>query len=105
MMIRSALLLVAATAILSGCGDDAPPAETEVEAERNAKGEVIGGTISDAMIPLDRLRSQSPPVREAPSQPSAAGPASEAPSEPEEASEPAPTPVAAQEAGDDPAGD
>ena len=105
MMIRSALLLVAATAILSGCGDDAPPAETEVEAERNAKGEVIGGTISDAMIPLDRLRTQSSPEREAPSQPSAAGPASEAPSEPEEASEPAPTPVAAQEAGDDPAGD
>jgi hypothetical protein len=105
MMIRSALSLAAATAILSGCGDDAPPAETEVEAERNAKGEVIGGTISDAMIPLDRLRSQSPPVREAPSQPSAAGPASDAPAAPEEASEPAPAPAAAQEAGDDPAGD
>ena len=105
MMIRSALLLVAATATLSGCGDDAPPAETEVEAERNAKGEVIGGTISDAMIPLDRLRSQSPPVREAPSQPSAAAPASEASAEPEEASEPTPAPVIAEEAGDDPAGD
>jgi len=105
MMIRSALSLVAATAILSGCGDDAPPAETEVEAERNAKGEVIGGTISDAMIPLDRLRSQSPPVREAPSKPSTAGPASEAPDESVEASEPAPAPAAAEEAGDDPAGD
>ena len=105
MMIRSALSLAAATVILSGCGDDSPPAETEVEAERNAKGEVIGGTISDAMIPLDRLHSQSPPVREAPSQPSAAGPAGDAPVEPEEASEPAPAPVIAEEAGDDPAGD
>ena len=105
MMIRSALSLAAATVMLSGCGDDSPPAETEVEAERNAKGEVIGGTISDAMIPLDRLHSQSPPVREAPSQPSAAGPASDAPVEPEEASEPAPAPVIAEEAGDDPAGD
>ena len=66
---------------------------------------MIGGTISDAMIPLDRLRSQSPPVREAPSPPSAAGPASEAPAEPEGASEPAPAPVIAEEAGDDPAGD
>ena len=29
-------------------------------------GEVLGGTISDAMIPIDRLRSQSPAVRPAP---------------------------------------
>lgn len=105
MMIRSAVLLVAATAILSGCGDDTPPAETEVEAERNAKGEVIGGTISDAMIPLDRLRSQSPPAREAPSQPSAAPQASEPAAEPEEASEPAAAPTVAEDTGDNPAGD
>lgn len=31
-----------------------------------AEGEVLGGTISDDMIPLDQLRSQSPPMRAAP---------------------------------------
>ena len=65
MIHRPAFCLVVGAALLSACGGDAPPEETEAEAERNAKGEVIGGTISDAMIPLDQLRSQSPPMPEA----------------------------------------
>ena len=64
---RSTLCLVAGAILLSACGDDAPPEETEAEAGRGAKGEVLGGTISDAMIPLDQLRSQSPPMPESPS--------------------------------------
>ena len=66
MMFRSAVLLAAGAALLSACGDDTPTPESGAEAERNAQGEVLGGTISDDMLPLDRLRSQSPPLREAP---------------------------------------
>ena len=32
---------------------------------RTAEGEVLGGTISDEMLPLDTVRSQSPPLVEA----------------------------------------
>ncbi|RVQ66995.1 hypothetical protein EKN06_08605 [Croceicoccus ponticola] len=39
---------------MSACGD-APDAGSD---SRNADGEVIEGSISDAMIPLDQLRSQ-----------------------------------------------
>ena len=77
MKYRPAFCLVVGALMVSACGGDTPPEETEAEAERNAKGEVIGGTISDAMIPLDQLRSQSPPVREAPSRPAATASTSE----------------------------
>ena len=61
---------VAATALasslllaLSACGDDA---ETTAEDDgREASGEVLEGTISDAMLPLDQVRSQAPLVEEA----------------------------------------
>ncbi len=33
---------------------------------RTAEGEVLGGTISDEMLPLDTVRSQSPPLRAEP---------------------------------------
>ena len=39
---------------------------------RTAEGEVRGGTISDAMLPLDSLESQSPPYREGSTQDGAA---------------------------------
>ena len=43
---------------LAGCGETAPPAQP---AERGtAAGQVLGGTVSDAMIPLDTVRSVSP---------------------------------------------
>lgn len=38
-----------------------------------ADGEVLGGTISDEMLPLDTVRSQSPPLRTEPSGAGAAG--------------------------------
>ena len=43
---------------------------------------MLGGTISDDMIPLDRLRSQSPPVADAPAVAQGAGAGDPAPSAP-----------------------
>ncbi|WP_421990131.1 hypothetical protein [Qipengyuania sp.] len=77
MMSRPTAVLLAGALLLSACGGDRPAEESAAEAERGAKGEVIGGTISDEMIPLDRLRSQSPPVRQEQSSSSAAPTSSE----------------------------
>ena len=78
MTFRTAALLVAGTALLWACGDDTPAEETPAEAGRNAQGEVLGGTISDDMLPLDRLRSQAPSLREEPASQSGGPAASEA---------------------------
>ena len=43
-------------ALLAACQDDAAPAE----GEGDVSGEVLEGTISDAMLPLDTVRSQPP---------------------------------------------
>ena len=93
----AATLLLAA--LLSGCGwfeSDEPVADDN----RGAEGEVLGGSISDAMIPLDTVQSQSPPLREQPSEDGAAAsadsdaPAEEMPAEaPDEAEAPAPPPA------------
>ncbi len=45
--------------VLTACGED--PAGSAQQGER-AAGEVLGGTISDAMIPLEQVTSQSPPM-------------------------------------------
>jgi hypothetical protein len=46
---------------LSACGDEAAePISTETGGE--AAGEILGGTISDEMIPLEELTSTSPPA-------------------------------------------
>ena len=48
---------------LAGCGG----AEESAEGERKtAAGEVLGGSISDDMLPLDTVTSESPRMREAP---------------------------------------
>ena len=82
MRFRSLVLLVAGPLVLSACQDEAPLEENADEADRAAKGEVLGGTISDDMIPLDRLRSQSPPVADAPAASQAAGAPDQTPSAP-----------------------
>ena len=46
---------------LAACGEDAAEAPAEGD-ERGARGEVLGGTISDDMIPLEELTSTSPPA-------------------------------------------
>ena len=43
-------------ALLAGCGGDAPAGDDS----RAASGEVLEGTISDAMLPVDRVRSEPP---------------------------------------------
>lgn len=39
--------------------------------DRAAEGEVLGGTISDGMLPLESVESQSPPLKVAPTSPTA----------------------------------
>lgn len=68
MFIRPKTAAVAALAAplflaLSACGDDAEPV---VEDDgREASGEVLEGTISDEMLPLDQVRSQPPLLEQA----------------------------------------
>ncbi|WP_435198775.1 hypothetical protein [Qipengyuania sp. 902] len=90
---------------LAACGDDAAEAPAEGD-ERGARGEVLGGTISDDMIPLDQLQSQSAPQNPGPDSGdgSDAGgsqePATEAPSESAAEAE---APAAPEESEEEPA--
>ncbi len=63
-MIRSTRLLapLAAALALAACGDKAEETGTG-----SAQGEVLGGTISDAMLPLDTVRSTAPALEAEPS--------------------------------------
>ena len=54
--------LLATGVVLASCESETAPPPAQDEG-RAAKGEVLGGTISDDMLPLDTLRSQSPPQR------------------------------------------
>ncbi len=58
----SALALLFA---LSACGDakDSKPDE-----RKTAAGQVLGGSISDGMLPLSTVQSKSPPLRESASE-------------------------------------
>lgn len=91
MIARTTLGLALGAAMLSACGSETPPEETTAEADRSAKGEVLGGTISDDMLPLDRLRSQAPSISESPTAPSTGVTDEDAAPEQEEAAEPAPS--------------
>ena len=51
---------IAAALLLSACGGSEEAPETEATADAGPQGEVRGGTISDAMLPLDSVKSQSP---------------------------------------------
>ncbi|QZH75895.1 MAG: hypothetical protein JY451_04735 [Erythrobacter sp.] len=44
--------------LIAACGEDTAPVESDGEGE--AAGEVLEGTISDAMLPIDQTRSQAP---------------------------------------------
>ncbi|MDG5749216.1 hypothetical protein P8Q88_13625 [Qipengyuania sp. XHP0207] len=61
-MIRSLTLAVPLAFALVACGDETAEPAGQGD-DRGARGEVLGGTISDDMIPLDQLQSQSPPLR------------------------------------------
>lgn len=62
-MILRSLPLAAVALALVACDAD-PAIEAPADDDRTAEGEVLGGTISDEMLPLDTVRSQSPPLRE-----------------------------------------
>ncbi len=49
--------LAATCLVLTACGSEPDAAPPEAD-ESSARGEVLGGTISDAMIPLDTVNSQ-----------------------------------------------
>lgn len=53
---RAALLLSLAPLALAACQQDKPPAPAKAQ----AAGEVLEGSISDSMIPVDRVTSQPP---------------------------------------------
>ncbi len=56
-------LLVLPLLLLSACEDEAEPEEAAAsQSDGTASGNVLGGTISDEMIPLEELTSTSPPA-------------------------------------------
>ncbi len=56
MTVKFPYLALPLLVLLAGCGGDAP-----ADDGRAASGEVLEGSISDDMLPLDRLRSEPPP--------------------------------------------
>lgn len=50
---------------LTACGSDPVP---EPDGDGAVSGEVLEGTISDAMLPLDTVQSQSPALEKVPSE-------------------------------------
>jgi len=56
-MIRIATLAIA-LGLLAACESEPEPVATNA----NAEGDVLEGSISDEMLPLDRLQSKSPPA-------------------------------------------
>lgn len=106
-MTKSATTLVLAAPAamaLAGCQEEAPlPTDT---GETEASGEVLEGTISDEMLPIDQLRSQAP---QADPEPEQAASSEEAPVEstapaPAETTEPEIQPVPGIEIADQPEG-
>ena len=94
-MNRFAFALPLALALVS-CGERAEKASADDK--RGAEGDVLGGTISDAMLPLDTVTSQSPPLRESPTPGASGSPAaSEDADASEETPEQAPEPETAPE--------
>ena len=51
-----ALIALASLALIASCGKD----EVAQSDGRSASGEVLEGTVSDAMLPLDRVQSEPP---------------------------------------------
>jgi hypothetical protein len=56
MTVKRLLLALPALALLVACGGNAPAGNDS----RAASGEVLEGTISDEMLPVDRVRSEPP---------------------------------------------
>lgn len=57
-MIKNAVSLAFAAMLIAGCSDEPEPAPVTDDA--SASGNVLEGSISDEMLPLDTVQSQSP---------------------------------------------
>ena len=90
-MTRSSRYLapIALAVLLAGCGGG------KDKAEGTAGGSILAGSASDAMLPLDTVRSQPPLAPKADSSPGAKAAAKAAPGEAQEATEPAAEPAVA----------
>ncbi len=62
MKLKLAPALIAPLLFLSACEDAAEPEAETIATGGEAAGEVLGGTISDDMLPLEELTSTSPPA-------------------------------------------
>jgi hypothetical protein len=60
MMIRYAAPLLS-LALLAACGDE--PTAPDTSGEAGVEGNVLEGSISDAMLPLDTITSESPSAK------------------------------------------
>jgi hypothetical protein len=56
MTVKRPFLVLPVLALLAACGGEAPVDDDG----RSASGEVLEGTISDDMLPVDRVRSEPP---------------------------------------------
>ena len=63
-MKRTASLIAPALLLLASACEDTEPAIETGEQGGEASGDVLGGTISDDMLPLEELQSTSPPANE-----------------------------------------
>lgn len=64
---RGAMLATGGALLLAACAEE-KVAEPQPAENRDASGEVLEGSISDAMIPMDQLRSQPPRMKVAPAE-------------------------------------
>ncbi|GAB5348217.1 hypothetical protein TMRO357_01151 [Alteriqipengyuania sp. 357] len=59
-MTRTLIGLSAAALMLAGCGSSEETAKPEASEAAGPQGEVRGGSITDAMLPVAMVQSQSP---------------------------------------------
>lgn len=91
---RIAPLLLAPLLLLAACEEEAAEVDTSATGGK-AAGEVLGGTISDEMIPLETLTSTSPPMERprAPAGSAGTAPGEDAQAETQEAEAPQDAPA------------
>lgn len=59
-MTRRILAICASALLLASCGDSKDAAESNDAEETGPQGEVLGGSITDSMLPIAMVQSQSP---------------------------------------------
>lgn len=101
MRIVHSATLGALALVLAACGDEPASDDTPNEQGGEVSGDILGGSISDDMIHLEELRSQSPPAERRSSdngsggsQGASADDSSDTPNDEAEASADAPAPDA-----------